>query len=251
MAAGLPSPSLTVEDLMRAFLILLSVLLSVPSVAREVPLSDQLGTVRLRQKKKMPKAQMATIEKSTADLQKQGVGSAAPKKGDTVPDFTLPKTGGGNVQLSELLKKGPVVITFYRGSWCPYCMVQLSDYQKHLKEIEKAGAQLVAITPEELPRSEKLAKDRGFAFSIAWDKSNAYAKQLNIVYALPTEVKQLHEDLGIDLKASQGNDQWQLPVPATFVVDKDRKVIFAYVDVDYTKRAETRDLIDAIKAGQK
>jgi peroxiredoxin len=236
---------------MRTLILALSLILALPSFARELPLSDQLGVVRLRQKKQLPKAAQATIDKSFTDLKKQNVGGTAPKKGDVLPDFTLPKTGGGSVQLSELLKSGPVVVTFYRGSWCPYCAVQLADYQKHLKEIQAAGGQLVAITPEETARSETFAKERGLAFPIAWDKDNAYAKQLSIVYALPTEVRKLHEELGIDLKASQGNEQWQLPVPATFVVDSGRKVVFAYVDVDYTKRAETRDLISALKAAKK
>jgi len=235
---------------MRALLLLLIGVLAAPSFAREVPLSDQLGVVRLRQKKKLPKQAQTTIDTSITDLRKQGIGQGAPKKGDTLPDFTLPKTGGGTVQLSELVKNGPVVVTFYRGSWCPYCVVQLSDYQKHLTEIAGAGGQLVAITPEETARSETFLKEKGFSFPVAWDKDNAYAKQLNIVYALPTEVKKLHEDLGIDLKASQGNDQWQLPVPATFVVDGNRKVQFVYVDVDYTKRAETRDLLAAVKAAK-
>lgn len=236
---------------MRSLILLLTCALALPVFARELPLSDQLGVVRMRQKKEMPKAAQKTVNDSFTELNKQGVGKSAPKRGDVLPDFTLPKTGGGTVQLSELVKGGPVVVTFYRGSWCPYCTVQLVDYQKHLKEIQDAGGQLVGITPEETARTEKFAQERGLAFPIAWDKDNAYAKQLNIVYALPTEVKKLHEELGIDLKASQGNDQWQLPVPATFVVDKDRKVLFSYVDVDYTKRAETRDLVKAVKAAKK
>ncbi|RZA07743.1 MAG: AhpC/TSA family protein [Proteobacteria bacterium] len=236
---------------MRAYFLLFTALLSLPAVAREFPLSDQLGVVRLRQKKQLKPAQQATISQSTAELKKQGIGKSAPKKGDTLPDFTLPKTGGGSVQLSELVKAGPVVVSFYRGSWCPYCTVQLLDFQKHLGDIQKAGGQLVAITPEETARSEEFAKGKGFQFPIAWDKDNAFAKQLNIVYALPTEMKKLHEELGVDLKASQGNDQWQLPVPATFVVDKNRVVQFAYIDVDYSKRAETSELVRAVKTAAK
>jgi peroxiredoxin len=236
---------------MRPYLLLFIAMFSTAAVAREFPLSDQLGVVRLRQKKQLKPAQQAAISGSTAELKKQGIGKSAPKKGDTMPDFTLPTTGGGSAQLSELVKAGPVVVTFYRGSWCPYCTVQLMDYQKHLSEIQKAGGQLVAITPEETARSAEFAKGKGFTFPIAWDKDNAYAKQVNIVYALPTEMKKLHEELGVDLKASQGNDQWQLPVPATFVVDKNRVVQFAYVDVDYTKRAETADLVRSLKAAAK
>jgi peroxiredoxin len=234
---------------MRLFAVIL--LLVTSAFARELPLSDQLGTVRLEMRQRTPKEVQAILDRGIADLKKEKIEGRAPKLGATFPDFTLPQAGGGKIHLSELLAKGPVVLTFYRGSWCPYCTVQLLDFEKHKAELDQLGATLVAISPELPEITAEFMKTKGLDFPLAWDKGNGLARKIKIVYGLPEDVKAAHQQLGIDLKKSQGNGDWNLPVPATFVLDKSRKIHYAHVDADYTKRAETVDVLAAIKNAKK
>ncbi len=237
---------------MRSLILLFAILVAAPAPARDLlPLSDQLGVTRLRVNKNLPKKSQVTMERSVADLRKEGIESRAPKKGDELADFSLPQASGGTVKLSELVKAGPVVVTFYRGSWCPYCAVQLVDYEARMKEIVQAGGKLVAITPEEPTLTKEFIKQKNFTFPILWDQDNAYATQLKIVYGLPEDVKKVYREIGVDLNKSQGNQSARLPVPATFVVDKNRKIVFSYVDADFSKRAETSDLVEAVKEAAK
>lgn len=209
-----------------------------------VTLNDQLRM--MREASKIPPEKKKVMEEAAEKLRKSHLAEKVLKVGDTMPDFSLPNASGKKIQLSSVLKKGPVVIAFYRGSWCPYCNVQLNSYQQHLSEFKKRGATLLAITPEKRDLSVETAKSKKIEFDILTDKDNQLAQKLGLVFGVPAELKALYQQFGIDLEKSQGNPDWKLPVPATYIVQGDRKITYAFVDTDYTQRAEPGDLLKSL-----
>ena len=165
------------------------------------------------------------------------------KEGDLFPDFKLMNAVGEEVSLSDKLLNGPLVISFYRGTWCPYCNIELMGYEAILNDIKAAGGDFLAISPElpDLPMSLKERKN--LSFEVLSDQDNQLAEQLGIVFEVGSEVLRLYNGFGIDLEQTQGNEKNRLPIPATYVIDKNRKIKLAYVDVDYTKRFEPLEVI--------
>lgn len=213
-------------------------------------LKDQLRLMSEAAAKKIPPEKAKVIAASLQKLRESRLTAKALKVGQKMPDFTLKDARGKAVGLRNLRKKGPVVVSFYRGAWCPYCNAQLSDLQKHLPEIQKLGATLVAITPEKPDLTAETEKRKGLEFPILSDTDNKLATQLGLAFTLDSELKQVYSEFGIDLQKDQGNPDWKLPVPATYVVGTDGKVRFAFVDVDYTRRAESADILNAILEAQ-
>lgn len=173
--------------------------------------------------------------------------------GDKAGDFTLPNANGNKVRLYEVLKIGPVVLSFYRGGWCPICSNQLRGLQKILPEIEGLGAQLIAVSPEPPTYVEATRVKDLLTFEVLSDKGNGLAKQYGILWTVP---EQHREELDAWLKESTGktladyNDQkgYELPVPATFVINKDGTVIYAFKEVNYALRANPEDILQALRS---
>ena len=168
--------------------------------------------------------------------------------GDTAPDFRLPDARGGEVALSDLLARGPVVLVFYRGAWCPYCNLQLAAYQGALAEITDAGATLVAISPQTPDASLTLAEQRELAFPVLSDAGNAVAASYGVVLAQPeATAAELHK-LGVDLADFNGNHSGRLPAAATFVIGRDGAVGFASVSGDYRWRVGPEEVLTALRS---
>ncbi len=171
--------------------------------------------------------------------------------GEKMIDFQIDDASGGIITLSELLKDGPVVLTFYRGSWCPYCVTELSSIQKRLKKISKAGAQVLAIAPETPSETADLTEQKKLGFLFGTDQDNELATRLGLSFKLDGKTIKRYRQYGIDVPESNGTKSWELPVPATYVIDTDRTIRLAYVDEDYTKRADYDQVIDVLKDIQK
>ncbi len=201
----------------------------------------------LASKAKMPAEKRLIMEKATEELVHSEIIKSALKKNDNIPDFKLKNAFGEERSLGNLLKKGPVILVFYRGSWCPYCNIQLNDYQERIDLIKKAGAQLVAISPEKADLSATYVKEKSLGFEVLSDPDNQYAKSLGLVFKLPDDLKALYLSNGIDLDKSQGNKNWELPIAATYLVGADRKILYSFLDVDYRKRAELSDVLKVLK----
>lgn len=165
------------------------------------------------------------------------------KEGDLFPDFKLMNAVGEEVSLSDKLLNGPLVISFYRGTWCPYCNIELMGYEAILNDIKAAGGDFLAISPELPDLSMSLKERKNLSFEVLSDQDNQLAEQLGIVFEVGSEVLRLYNGFGIDLEQTQGNEKNRLPIPATYVIDKNRKIKLAYVDVDYTKRFEPLEVI--------
>ncbi len=184
------------------------------------------------------------------ELKATNIMAKAPKLGDTLPDGQFLNLTE-ETTLYKLLGDKPAIITFYRGEWCPYCNVQLQSYSSKIKEINELGANLIAISPE-LPESSSVTIKKGdLKFSILSDVDNKYAKNLGIVFKINEELKELYGQFGIDLDKNQGNHSWELPLAATFIVDKDKKITYSFIEVDYKKRAKIEDLLEELENSNK
>ena len=209
-------------------------------------LKDQLRLMTEASAQKIPPEKRKVMDEAIEKLRATQLEAKALKVGQAFPAFDLKNSDGKKVTLKQLLKTGPVVISFYRGSWCPYCNAQLSDFQKHLTEIKSHGATLIGVTPEKPELEATLKEGKRLEFEILFDENNKLAGKLGLVYGITPELKAIYQQFGIDLAKTQGNSDWNLPVPATYVIGKNGKIVFAFVDVDYKKRADTAEVIGAI-----
>jgi len=210
------------------------------------PVEKELNEYKRAFEKKVPADLVKTYEEGIELVRKSGVLEKAIKVGDKAPDFELPDATGKTVKLSELTANGPVVLTWYRGGWCPYCNIQLRGMQKLLPEMKAAGATLLALSPEKPDNSLSTAEKNKLEFIVLSDKSNTAARKFGVVYKLPEKVADSFKER-IDLAKLNGDDSMELPLAATYVIDAEGKVRYAFIDADYRKRAEPKDVLEAVK----
>ncbi len=201
---------------------------------------------------------LAKIKASTAEwfsqandklvhgLIESGAAQQALKAGDRVPEFMLPNAEGHLVQSQNLFGRKPVVVSFYRGVWCPYCSVELNALADASEALQEAGASIVAITPETGGAALKTKKERELPFEILCDVDNGVAMDFGLLFRIPDDIQPAYERAGVKLPVYCGNDSWILPIPATYVVGKDGIIAEAYVNPDYRERCDPATLVDAI-----
>lgn len=216
-------------------------------------LKSQTLTEQLREKAEASQAKgssdrRAIMESALEDLRNSKIIETAVSKGAQIPHFKLPDGRGKMVSSQKLLKKGPLVITFYRGGWCPYCNLQLHDLQKYLPNIQALGAELVAISPETPDNSMTTAEKNKLEFYVLSDAGNKVAHQFGLSYKLPPDLIELYQEFGIDLTKSNGTTDGELPIAATYVVNKEGEIIYSFLDIDYKKRAETTEIIEVLES---
>lgn len=211
-------------------------------------LSEELEQFNLEFIEQVPAGVVTEMASATELLRESGLANHAIQVGQTAPDFDLPQLSGDRVTLSEAIKKGPVVISFYRGAWCPYCNLEMQALQKALPEMEAAGGSLIAIAPE-LPEHAGETRDQGnLTFPLLHDWQNSVAHEYGLVFSLPERLRPIYAGFGIDLVASHGNDAFELPMPATYIVGVDGRIIWSFVDEDYTKRAEPEEILNVLRS---
>ncbi|MGC1711001.1 MAG: peroxiredoxin-like family protein [Methyloceanibacter sp.] len=189
----------------------------------------------------------SSVDDLVTRLRAHEVGEAAPKPGDKMPDFVLPDERGQLVSLDQLLKKGPVAVTFHRGHWCPYCRINTKALAEAQGQIAAAGGQVAAIMPDREHFTAELKAASEAPFPILTDIDNGYAMSLNLAFWVGDEMQKLMCQAGWDVAPSQGSDTWLLPIPATFVVGTNGEVKARFVDPDYRKRMTIEDLLAALK----
>jgi peroxiredoxin len=178
-----------------------------------------------------------------------GVLSQALTVGDSAPEFTLPDAFGNEVSLKALLAKGPVVVSFYRGEWCPFCNIELRGLQEVLQRMQELGASLVAISPEKPDHGIIATEKNKLTFPVLSDFENKVARQFGVVFRIGQEIKDFSINVfKNDLAVRNGEDSYELPVPATFVIDTTGVLRFAHIDADYmTGRVEPETVISALE----
>lgn len=211
-----------------------------------VPLAKELTALQEQYKKNLPPEMSQVMEKGIQQVSASPVMKAAKKTGDKAPDFMLPSSAGPYVQLNERLAQGPVVIVWYRGGWCPYCNLQLAAWERHIKDLQDAGGQLIAISPE-LPDSAMSTAERHKAdYTVLSDTGAVVARSYGIVYALPEEVAKIYAQ-ALNLEAYNGNKRMEMPLSATYVIDKEGVIRYSFLEADYRKRAEPSEVIEVVK----
>lgn len=192
---------------------------------------------------------MKGVDETIAAAKEAKEGVNALKIDQTAPHFELPDAQENVVSLGNLLNKGPVIVTFYRGSWCPYCNLQLRALQEKLDDIHSLGATLVAISPQ-VPDDSLTADDiNNMDFSVLFDQDANVASQYGVAWKVPEFLMEhMRVDRKLDFEKINNGNTTILPIPATFVLDRDGKVVWRFVDVDYRTRSEPNDIIDALKA---
>ena len=211
------------------------------------PLNIQTEAVRARSRAKLPREVTDVMTRSAQELERSGIADLSLRKGDQAPDFELPSATGNTVRLSQRLERGPAVLSFYRGGWCPYCNIELRALQRALPQFEELGASLVAISPQTPDSSLSQVEKEALTFDVLSDGGNKVARQYGLVFTLPGELRPIYESFGIDIPAHNGDNSFELPVPATYVIGPDRNISYDFVNTDYVRRAEPEEILKALK----
>ena len=210
-------------------------------------LSTQIADYEVQKKAKVPKDILEVMEQTTEQLVASHIANKALKVGDKVSNFSLPDQHGEMTQLSDFLKTGPVVISFYRGGWCPYCNLELKALNDLLPEFHAQNTKLLAISPQLPDSSLDTAQKNELEFKVLSDLQNKVADQFGLVFDLDERLKPIYDNFGLDLQKSNGDDSYRLPLPATYVINQQSVICYAFACEDYTKRAEPQDVLNSIK----
>lgn len=190
-----------------------------------------------------------TYERGIEDVRVSGVLQSAKRVGDKAPNFTLRSAKGDSVTLSTLLAKGPVVLTWYRGGWCPYCNIQLRALQEYLPRFQAAGAALVALSPETPDNSLSTQEKNELRFDVLSDIGLTVADRYGVRYRLPQQVENSFKPR-LDLAQYNGDDSWNLPLSVTYVIDTQGTIRYAFLNADYRLRAEPSEILAALQSLQ-
>lgn len=182
-------------------------------------------------------------------VNKSGIVKTAKQVGDVAPDFTLNNALGQPVKLSDYLKKGKVILTWYRGNWCPYCNLTLHALQEELSNFKAHGANLIALSPELPDESISSSEKHDLEFEVLSDIGNKVAKEYGIVFQLTDEVAGMYNQ-SFDLNNHNGDESNELPLAVTYIINQEGKIVYAFLDADYRNRAEPSELTDFLKNNQ-
>jgi peroxiredoxin len=213
-------------------------------------LGEALSQKKKTFSEKMPKEIVELYEKNIQEIKGTGLEKSALNVGKKAPDVMI-NFHGTKRPLSSVYGRGPVVLKFYRGGWCPYCMTELKHYDNMIEDFKKAGAQILAFAPDTEAMTKKTQSTHDLSFDVLSDEGHAIARQFGLVYKLDDKVVGNLKKNGIDISVYQGNNDKELSIPATYVVNKEGKIVFAYIDADYRQRAEPEDVLKAVKAVNK
>ncbi len=210
---------------------------------KPLSLTELLSSLRDKQSPKWRSLYDALVQ----HLVDEGAANDALKTGDKLPDFMLASAEGHFVRLADLLARGPVVLSFYRGRWCPYCSAELDALNAVSERIRDSGATLVAITAEAGGEAIRTKFERKFDFEILCDLDNGLALECGLVFKLPAEVQKAYLETNLDLPKLYGNTSWFLPIPATYVVDRAGIIREAYVNPDFRYRLDPAAIMQVIE----
>ena len=211
------------------------------------PVEKELRAAAEASAAKAPPALQEASRKGIDEVAASGILKTALNVGGTCPAFTLGDAKGQQVSSAALLARGPMVIVFYRGAWCPYCNIYLHAWKAYLPRLAEQGATLVAISGETPDRSAAMAQKTEAAFAVLSDPGYAVSRKFGVVYQVPAGVAEAMKGRGLDLAGYYGTGKAELPLSATYVVGQDGKVVYAFLDADYRKRAEPAEVLAAVE----
>jgi peroxiredoxin len=210
-------------------------------------LKEQLAEFRTVWHERVPAERQQMLLRHIQGLRDGAISKTMLKVGDRAPSIVLGDAKGETVDVDVLLEQGPVIVTFYRGGWCPFCNFELKAYQQILPEIAAAGASLVAISPEKPDETLSTAEKNALTFHVLSDVDQKVGRAFGLVYEFSAELRSAYEGFGLDIPAKNGApDEWALPVSATYAIGRDGTIIYADTEVDYRDRADPNDVLDAL-----
>ncbi len=212
-------------------------------------LSSELDAMKAALSAKAPADVLSAVRTANRQLAASGIAEKALKAGAQAPGFELPDAAGRPVRLDDLLERGAVVLSFYRGSWCPFCNLTLAALQRELPRIVQAGATLVAVSPQTPEATAATVQHLGTAFPVLSDAGNAVARAYGLVFTVAEEVRPMYRALGSDLPKANGDDSHELPISATYIIGRDRRILYAFVDSDHTRRMEPAEIVRVLRSG--
>jgi peroxiredoxin len=177
------------------------------------------------------------------ELRARGLAANSLQVGARIPEFTLPDHNGKPVSSTDLLSKGRLVLCFFRGRWDPFCCGQMEAMNRTVDEIEQRGASIAAISPQTVKQSFFMADQHRLRFPLISDAGNQVARQFGLVYRVPPEQESIYRRAFINLPLANGDESWELPIPATYVIDQDGNVLYASANEDYTERPEPAEIL--------
>jgi peroxiredoxin len=211
-------------------------------------LNAELRTFYEARQQQIPAEIREIMQRAGQELADSGQADRALTVGDKAPGFSLPSVTGQTLALDDQLAHGPVVLTFYRGAWCPYCNITLRSLQQHHEAITSRGARLVAVSPQIPDESLTQTEKHGLAFDVLSDIGSETARQYGLAFDVPDDLAAVYDKLGFDLQRVNDGHSRTLPLPATYVIDRDGAIRWAFVNTDYTTRAEPADILAALDA---
>ncbi len=209
-------------------------------------LHQQLADLTAKLRSLVPAERLVTIDRAAEELAQSGIAAKALQPGVQAPSFELPDGDGMIWRSSDLLKSGPLVVVFYRGRWCAYCNAQLMALQQVHVEIATRGASLVAISPQTQKHSYMTRDMHKLRFPVLSDAGNEAARKFGLVYRVAPDLQSLYESIMTKLPGYNGDQSWELPMPATYVIRPDGTIAYAHVDADWRMRPEPEEVLDRV-----
>lgn len=207
-------------------------------------LQQQLDELTLKLRALVPADRLALVDRAAGVLKDSGLAARALQQGDSAPEFELPDGDGMIWRSGELLRGGPLVIVFYRGRWCAYCNTQLQALQEVHSQIAATGAALVAISPQTQKHSYMTRDMHKLRFPILSDQGNMVARKFGLAYRLPPELQNLYESIYTKLPGYNGDQSWELPLPATLIIKPNGIISYSSVDADWRQRPEPTEILE-------
>ena len=207
-----------------------------------IKLNEKLQLIQKEMAQNIPVDILNAFGQSLQELVEQNLEDRALKVGDIAPDFTLPDAEGLPVSLYDTLQHNAVIISFFRGNWCPFCMAELTHYQEAINNNLVDSATVIAISPQSIHFNHDLKVQNNLEFRILSDKGNEIADKYGLVFTLQENIREIYKNMGADLELFNSDNTYKLPIPATYLIDKNKKIVFSSVSTNYMERADVCDI---------
>jgi len=211
------------------------------------PLRDILAERKGLIAKYIPPEAQAIHDRAVAELKQRRLADNILHIGEKAPEFELPDHNGKIVSRADLLAKGRLVICFIRGRWCPFCVGQMEAMNIALAQMARCGASFVAISPQTVKQSFFMHDQHKLCFPLLSDSGNKVARRFGLIYRVNDEQQALYRRAFVNLPFANGDETWELPIPATYILDRDRTVLYASANEDYTERPEPDEIVDILE----
>jgi peroxiredoxin len=211
-------------------------------------LQDQLDEITARTRELVQAERLQVGEHAVADLFASGIEEKILPVGATAPEFALSDARGRIIRSADMLAFGPLVLKFFRGRWCPYCVTELEAWRNLYGEVREQGALLAAITPQTERQSDFMVGQHGLPFPVLRDEACKLAEQFGLAYTLPASLRDDYREMMVNLPFLNGEESWRLPLPATYIVGRDRRILFAEAYADFRVRSEPAEVLKALAA---